>query len=141
MSMSSDLCMELLDHVFGCGGRDYTSPTKIFLAVSRADPSDAINEPSDSAYERLETITTDWDVAKSGGSENATLQNATVFLFSDATEGWGLITHFALFDAQSAGTRLGQGKLTTARTISVNDALKFPVSDLDVSLGQYFEVF
>ena len=134
MSASSDLSMEILDHIFGGGSRDYAAPN-IFLAVSVNDPSDAIREPSDSAYERLETIESDWTVARSNAPGGAALNNDTVFQFSDATEDQGVITHFALFSAQTVGVRLGQGSLTTEKTITTGDALKFPVSDLDVTFN------
>ena len=66
MSLSDFLELELLDHVFGAGNRDYTSPANIFVALSSTDPGEdgaGITEPSTGGYARQSTDDTDWSIA------------------------------------------------------------------------------
>ena len=123
---------EILDHIFGCTTRDYTSPTNIFVALSTADPLDdgtGMAEPSGNGYARESTSGTDWDVS-SGGST----ANATEISFTEATGSWGTITHFALFDAITAGNMLAHGDLTTSKAIDDGDTARFPIGNITVSL-------
>jgi len=120
---------EILDHLFGKG--DYTPPT-LYLGLSTADPGDSgagLSEPTGSAYARIQTVADDWNAADSG-----TLDNANAVEFASATGDWGTITHFALFDAISAGNMLAHGALAQAKVIGSGDTAAFAVGDLDVSL-------
>lgn len=121
---------EILDHVFGKG--IYTPPTNIFVALSTADPTDSggnIAEPSGGSYARKSTAPADWDAAASGA-----LDNANAITFVEATGSWGTITHFALFDALTAGNMLAHGSLPTSKIIDNGDVASFAAGDLDVSL-------
>ena len=46
---------------------------------------------------------------------------------------WGTITHWALFDAVTAGNMLWHGDLTTARTIGDGDQLTFAIGALSIT--------
>lgn len=131
-SFSNYLENELLDHIFGCGNRNYTPPTNIYAALSTADPGEAgagLAEPSGGSYARVQTAATDWNVAASGA-----VDNANPITFPEATGDWGSITHFALFDALTGGNMLGYGALTVGKSIGIGDTAKFSAGDLDVSL-------
>jgi hypothetical protein len=120
---------EILDHIFGKGS--YTPPT-IYVGLSTADPLDSgsgLAEPSGNGYARVATSGASWTTA-SGGS----LSNAGDVSFPQATGSWGTITHFALFDAASAGNMLAHGALSQSKTITSGDTAKFATGDLDVSL-------
>ncbi len=120
---------EILDHLFGKGS--YTPPT-IYVGLSTADPTDdasGLAEPSGNAYARVATAGADWNVA-SGGA----IANANDIIFPEATDSWGTITHFALFDAASAGNMLAHGALSVSKLISSGDTAKFAAGDLDVTL-------
>lgn len=120
---------EILDHLFGKGS--YTPPT-IYVGLSTADPMDdasGLAEPSGNAYARVATAGADWNVA-SGGA----IANANDITFPEATDSWGTITHFALFDAASAGNMLAHGTLSVSKSISSGDTAKFAAGDLDVTL-------
>lgn len=129
-SFSDYLEDELLDHVFGKGS--FTPPT-IYVAVSTADPLDGgsgLAEPSGNGYARVQTTGTDWNAA-SGGA----IDNANAVTFNEATGSWGTITHFALMDAASGGNLLVHGALSTSKSISSGDTVKFVAGDLDVLLN------
>lgn len=102
---------EILDHVFGKGS--YTPPT-IYVGLSTADPTDdgtGLAEPPGNGYARVATAAADWNAA-SGGA----MSNANPITFPQATGPWGTITHFAIFDAASAGNMLAHGRLGKVRT-------------------------
>jgi len=120
---------EILDHIFGKGS--YTPPT-IYVGLSTADPLDSgsgLAEPSGNGYARVATSGASWTIS-SGGS----LSNAGDISFPQATGSWGTITHFALFDAASAGNMLAHGALSQSKTVASGDTAKFAAGDLDVTL-------
>lgn len=123
---------ELLDHLFGKGS--YTPPT-IYIALSTADPTDdgsGMAEPSGNGYARVTTAAGDWNVSASG-----TITNANDITFPEASGSWGTITHFAAFDADTAGNMLFHGSLNESKAVGNGDTLKFTggtPGDLSVSL-------
>jgi len=73
-------------------------------------------------------------VTFSAAAEGQT-SNSGVITFPAATApSWGALTHFALFDAVSAGNMLYYSTLTTPKTISAGDVVRFNVGTLSVSL-------
>jgi len=120
---------EILNHLFGKG--NYTPPT-IYVGVSTADPGDSgagLTEPSGGGYARRQTMSTDWNAAADG-----LLDNANTITFNVATGDWGTVTHFALFDAATAGNMLVHGALAQAKVITNGDTLQFVAGDLHVTL-------
>ena len=119
----------ILDHIFGKSS--YTPPT-IYVGLSTADPTDdgsGLAEPSGNAYARAQTSTSDWNAASNGS-----LDNAGNITFDQATGSWGTITHFALFDAATAGNMLAHGALSQSKAIGNSDTARFETGDLDISL-------
>ena len=123
---------ELLDHVFGCGTRDYTAPTRIDVALSRADPladGSGIDEPAGGdGYARIQTDQTKWTVAAAGHVENSALIS-----FPTPTGDWGLCTHAAAYD--QAGNFLARGPLAASKTINTGDTVQFPAGDIGFDLS------
>lgn len=120
---------EILDHIFGKGS--YTPPT-IYVGLSTADPTDSgagLAEPSGNGYARVQTSALDWNAAANGS-----LNNAGNITFAQATGNWGTITHFALFDAATAGNMLAHGALSQSKLVSESDTARFEAGDLQISL-------
>ena len=120
---------KILDHIFSKGS--YTPPT-IYVGLSTADPTDSgsgLAEPSGNGYARVQTSASDWNSAANGS-----LDNAGNITFNQATGNWGTITHFALFDAATAGNMLAFGALSQSKTISESDTARFEAGDLNISL-------
>ena len=120
---------KILDHIFGKGS--YTPPT-IYVGLSTADPTDdgsGLVEPSGNGYARVQTSASDCNAASSGS-----LDNAGDITFAQATGNWGTITHFALFDAATAGNMLAHGTLSQSKAIGESDTARFEAGDLDISL-------
>ncbi len=121
---------KILDHIFGKGS--YTPPT-IYVGLSTADPTDdgsGLAEPSGNGYARTQTSASDWNAASNGS-----LDNVSDITFAQATGSWGTITHFALFNAATAGNMLAHGVLSQSKTIGNSDTARFQAGDLDISLG------
>lgn len=129
-SFSNYLESRLLDHLF-CKNT-YMSPT-IYVALSTADPGESgsgLSEPNPpNGYSRVATSENNWNDAVSG-----LIDNYTELTFPQATGNWGTITHFALMDAASGGNMLAYGALSTSKTVTNGDTVKFAAGDLDVSL-------
>ena len=130
MSAKSDyLENEILDHILGKGARDFPSPANLYVALSTADPTDAgsgLAEPSGNGYARQA-------VSFNAASSGATANTAQLTFGLCTTTTWGTITHFAIFDASSAGNMLYHGALTASKTIDVGDSLVVAAGDLDIA--------
>jgi len=126
-SKSDYLENKVLDHVFGKSS--YTAPT-IYVALFTAAPTDAGGgtEVSGGSYARVETEAADWNTASGGATSNA-----NEITFPEATEDWGEVVAFALFDAASGGNMLYWGDLSANKTVNSGDTAKFAAGDLDVT--------
>jgi hypothetical protein len=119
----------ILDHIFGKGS--YTPPT-IYVGLSTAEPTDdgsGLSEPSGNGYARVQTSASDWNAAANGS-----LDNAGSIIFAQASGNWATITHFALFDAATAGNMLAYGQLSQPTSISQSDTARFEAGGLQISL-------
>lgn len=132
MSAKSDyLENKFLDHVLG--NTAYSVPATVYVALYTATPNDAGGgtEVSGNGYARASVTnnTTNWPNA-SGGSKS----NGAAIQFAAASGGsWGTVTHFALFDAASAGNMLYYGALTSSKTINDGDQAQFAASTLTIT--------
>lgn len=126
--MTNFLETELIDHVFRNAA--YTSPTTIYVGLFTAAPGEAGGgtEVSGNAYTR-EPVTF-------GAPTDGVSSNSAQVEFPAATPaGWGTITHFALFDAVTAGNMLMHSALDASKTIGVDDIFRFPVGNLTVQFS------
>jgi len=110
-------------------GQAYTAPATVYMALFTSDPTDAATgtEVTGGAYARQ-------SMAFAAPSNGASSNSADV-LFPVATAGWGTVTHFAIYDAATAGNMLYYGVLTTAKTISSTDQLKVAAGDVTITLA------
>jgi hypothetical protein len=126
---SDDLENKTLDYIFGKGSN--ISPA-IYVGLSTENPTDdgsGLAEPIGKGYARMQTSTSDWNDVSDGS-----LNNTSELSFPQATESWGMITHFALFDAATAGNMLVHGALSQPVLVGKSDTVRFEAGDLDISL-------
>ena len=126
-SLSDYAELKLLDHVFKVAS--YTPPTNIYVALSTADPLDTgagIAEPGAGSYARK--VFNTWNIAAARSTSN----NGQIE-FVEATGSWGTITHWALFDALSAGNMLTHGSFTASKVIDTGDTARIKDTELDIS--------
>jgi len=128
-SLSNYVEDELLDHVLKTG--DWTQPAALYVGLSTADPTDSgagIAEPVGNAYARVSHAA--WDGAASRATENT-----GTISFPEASGAWGIINHFFISDASTAGNMIAHGALSAAKTIGAGDNASFQDGAIDVSFN------
>jgi len=133
MAKSDYLEGEIIRHIFRTGS--YTKPTGIYIALFTAAPSDSGGgtEVAGGSYARVGVGPSDatWSAPSGGDGQTS---NVGVITFPAPTANWGLVTHFAIYDAVSAGNILYHGALTQSKTINNGDAApNFPAGTLTVT--------
>lgn len=108
------------------------TPTTLYVALLTAAPNDTGGgtEVTGGSYARVSVTNSlaNWAGTQSAGSTTAssgtggTTSNNNVITFPAPTANWGVVTHFALYDAASAGNLIFYGALTTSKTINSGDA-------------------
>jgi hypothetical protein len=136
MSQMSDyLEVEIRKHVFRTGS--FVKPTALYVALFTAAPSDAGGgtEVAGGNYARQNLAPLDANWTAPDGTGGLT-DNAVAITYGAPSANWGSITHFAIFDAVTAGNMLIHGALTTPKTVNNGDpAPSFPIGSLDVTLA------
>lgn len=112
-------------------GQAYT-PANTYVGMLTAAPSDSAagTEVTGGSYARVQVASSlaNWAGTQSAGSTTAssgasgTTSNNNAVTFPAPTANWGLITHFAVYDAASGGNMLFYAALTTPKTVNNGDA-------------------
>lgn len=134
-AMSDYLEGQIRAHIFRTAS--FTKPTVLGIALFTAAPSDSGGgtEVTGGSYARVDRppLDANWNAAS---STDGLTDNAADIVFPAPTANWGLVTHFAIFDAISGGNLLFWGALTASKTINNGDpAPKFVAGALDVTLA------
>lgn len=120
-AMSDYLEVELRRHLFRTGS--FTKPSVLAVGLFTAAPTDAGGgtEVSGGSYARVSVNPADanWSAPDATGGVTA---NVSAVTFPAPTANWGTVTHFAIFDATTAGNMLVYGALTASRVINNGDA-------------------
>ena len=129
-AMTDYLENKLIDHIFR--GQSFAAPATLHVALLTAAPSDTGGgtEVAGGSYARVAVpgSLANWagtqaaasTVASSGNT--GTTSNNVAVTFPAPTANWGVVTHFAIYDAASAGNMLIWGALSTSKTINNGDA-------------------
>jgi len=145
MSNASDyLENKLVDQLFR--GQAAPSTATLYVGLFTSAPSDTGGgvEVSGNAYARAPVTSslTNWagtqgagTTAASSGSSGTTSNNGVITFPVPTPAGWGLVTHFAVFDAISAGNQLVWGTLSASKTINAGDTVTFPAAALTVTIA------
>lgn len=125
MAFTSYTDNKLIDHLLGSG--TFTKPSSLYLALFVGDPQSGGSEvsTSGSAYVRE---------AASFSVTGGTATNSSAIEFPAATSSWGTVNYIAIYDASTSGNMLVSAALTSAKTIGSGDVLRFPTSQLSVTL-------
>jgi hypothetical protein len=120
---------KLVDHLFRSA--TFAKPIGNWVALFTAAPSDAGGgtEVAGGSYARvnLAPLDTNWmgTHGTTSGASSGTgglTSNAVAITFAAPSANWGVVTHFGIFDAASAGNLLIWDALTTPKTINSGDA-------------------
>lgn len=142
-AMSDYLENKLVDQLFR--GQSAPATTTLYVALYTSAPSDSGGgtEVSGGAYARVAVTSSlaNWAGTQSAGSTVASsgtggqTSNNAAITFPTPTAGWGTVTHFAIYDAASAGNELFWGALTIAKTINQADTVTFPAGSLSITFA------
>ena len=126
MSVTLNEAEKLLQFYFD--NLDRTAPTDLYLALHDGNPGDNAeqNELTLGGYSRQQTTPADWSF---DGQE--LVDNDIEIIFGPATEDWGDITHYSLWDSSTGGTAWFVSSLETARNILQDDRARFAPGNLD----------
>ena len=125
-SISDYLETKLMDHVFGNG--EYSKPATVYLGLSTADPTDdasGLAEPVANNYER-EAVTF-------GAAATRAIANSGAVTFNQASGAWGTLTHWALFDALTAGNMMAHGSLSASKGVVTGNTPSVAIGEVEVS--------
>ena len=120
---------KLVDHVFRATA--YTAPATLYVGLSTAACSDSAvgTEVSGGSYARVAVTsgTTAWNgthgnTTGASSGTGGTISNAGAITFPAPTANWGVVTHFFVNDAATAGNMILCAALTTSKTINNGDA-------------------
>jgi len=113
-------------------GQVFPPPATAYVALLTAAPGDAGGgiEVAGGSYARVAVASAlaNWSGTQAPGSTAAssgtdgTGENNVVITFPAPTANWGVITHFAIYDAAAAGNLLIWSPLFTAKTVNNGDA-------------------
>jgi len=125
MSLTNTFETTTLTWLFTAGSA--TRPTAWYLGLFTSDPgeSGAGTEVSGGGYAR-EAVT----FTVSGN----TATNSGAIEWDAATASWGTVTHIAIMDAASGGNMIASNALTASKTIGIDDIIRVPAGDLDITL-------
>jgi hypothetical protein len=141
-AMSDFLENKIIDWLFraqaigitGASAAAGTGPTALFVGLHTATPSDTGGgtEVTGGSYARVSVTSgmsaSGWAGTQSAGSTAAssgatgTTSNNGAITFPAPTANWGVVTHFGIYDASSAGNLLFWGALTASKTVNNGDA-------------------
>lgn len=118
--------------ITGASAAAGTGPATLYVGLLTAAPSDSAagTEVSGGSYARVAVTSglSAWAGTQSAGSTTAstgtggTTSNNAAITFPAPTANWGVVTHFAIYDAATAGNLLYWAALTTSKTINNGDA-------------------
>lgn len=128
-SMSDYLENKIVDHVFRATA--YTAPATVYVGLGTAACSDSSfgTEATGGSYARvaITSATTAWKgthgtTTGASSGTGGTISNAAAITFPAPTANWGVVTHYFIADAATAGNLLVCQSLTTSKTINNGDA-------------------
>lgn len=109
-----------------------TGPATLYVALLTAAPSDTGGgtEVSGGSYARVAVTSSlaNWAGTQSAGSTTAstgtsgTTSNNNVITFPAPTANWGVVSHYAVYDASTGGNPIFYSAMTTPKTVNNGDA-------------------
>lgn len=112
-------------------GQAFTAPATLYFSLHTSATTDAGGgtEVSGGSYARVAVTASlanfNGTQGTAGSASNGTggvTSNAGTITFPAPTASWGIVTHWSVWDASTAGNMLFHGALTTSKTINNGDA-------------------
>lgn len=107
-------------------------PSQYYIGLATSEPTYegvCAGEPSTNGtnYERVL-------LANLSAPTDGIVKNTAAISFNESITDWGVITHYAVFDAKTGGNLLFYGKLSMNRTIEPNTVLTIKTGELSIQL-------
>ena len=125
-------------------GQTFTPPATVYISLHTASCSDSATgtEVTGGSYARpaLTSSLANWAGTQAAASTtastgtNGTTSNNVAINFATPSAGWGLVTHFGVFDAVTAGNMLICQALTVSKTINSGDTVSFAAASLTLQI-------
>jgi hypothetical protein len=142
--MTNYLENKLVDHLFRA--QTLTAPANLHVSLHTADPTEtgAVGEVSGNGYTRgaVASSLVNWagtqgagTTVASSGTGGVTSNNGVIGFPTPSGAGWGVVTHFAVWDAATGGNCLLYGSLGTSKTVNSGDAVSFAAGSLTVTFA------
>ena len=128
LGLSATIANDFLEWIFNASATS-TAPANIWIQLHTADPGSA-GTTAVAGNATRKDLTAAMGTAASGAISNTAAITWTTGEV-DTSEDY---THWALFDASTAGTFLCSGTVT-ANAVTVGDEFTIPVGDLDVTFN------
>jgi hypothetical protein len=128
LGLSATIANDFLEWLFNASATS-AAPTNIWIQLHTADPG-ASGTTAVAGNATRKDLTAAMGTAASGAITNT----AAVTWTSGEVDTSEDYTHWALFDASTAGTFLCSG-LMTANAVTVGDEFTIPIGDLDASFS------
>lgn len=129
MSFSNYLEDKVLNHVFG--GTSYTAPSTLHVALFNV-------APGEDGTGGTEVTASGTAYARQTGAfsvTTGTASNSGAIEYPTATATYGSVVAMGIYDASTGGNLLAYGTLTTAKTVSTGDVIRFNASAIDITLN------
>lgn len=134
----------LVDWMF----RGQAAPTvsTLYVGLLSAAPSDSTGgtEFTGNDYARVAVTSSllNWagtqgagTTVASSGTGGVTSNNNSITFPTPSPSGWGIATHFGIYDALTNGNLLIYGELNQPKSINAGDAIVFPAASLAIAFG------
>lgn len=136
MSALSDyLEGKIIDHIFRTAS--FTPPATLYFSLHTGATTDAGGgtEVSAGGYARIGVTANTSNFAAPISGDGHT-ENSGAITFGTPSANWGTVTHFAIWDAASAGNMLAHGALTASKTVNNGDpGPEFAAGTFDITFA------
>lgn len=127
MSLTNYGEQKILDHILRNTAFPSVNP---YLALFKSNPGEGgivSGEVSGGGYVRQPVVFSEI-------SSEGEMKNSAVVTFPEATDAWGLITHWGIMDSQSGGNMILYGDVDEAKQVGKSDLIKFNQGNLTVTI-------
>ena len=133
MSQMSDyLEGQLRAHIFRTAS--FAKPTNLYVSLHTANPADDATgaEATYGSYTRVlrAPLDANWTA---GTATDGIITNAAIVTFPASSSGTNIITHFAIWDALSAGNMLCYGTLSVSITVTTGVTPAFAIGGITIT--------
>lgn len=121
----------IVDHLFRATALSESAPASYYVGLLTGACSDSAagTEATGGSYARVGVTraTASWkgthgSTTGASSGTNGTISNAGAITFPSPTANWGTISHFAIYDASTAGNQIICQALTASKTVNSGDA-------------------